>query len=80
MLRQMQLAKALQATEPRLLEAQLNPHFLFNALNGIRALIADEPARAQDAVTQLAHAALHARGRPATAGIPPSGARAWPLD
>jgi sensor histidine kinase YesM len=51
---QAQLAQLLHAAELRLLKAQLNPHFLFNALNGVRALIADEPARAQDAVTQLA--------------------------
>jgi hypothetical protein len=53
-LRQAQLSEALQAAELRLLKFQLNPHFLFNALNGVRALIADEPAKAQDAVTQLA--------------------------
>jgi hypothetical protein len=53
-LQQAQLSEALQAAELRLLKFQLNPHFLFNALNGVRALIADEPAKAQDAVTQLA--------------------------
>jgi LytS/YehU family sensor histidine kinase len=53
-LRQAQLGEALQAAELRLLKSQLNPHFLFNALNGLRALIADEPSRARDAVTQLA--------------------------
>jgi sensor histidine kinase YesM len=53
-LRQVQLAEALQAVELRLLKAQLNPHFLFNALNGVRALIAGDPAKAQDAVTRLA--------------------------
>ncbi len=53
-LEQSKLAEALQAAELQLLESQLNPHFLFNALNGVRALIAAEPARAQDAVTQLA--------------------------
>jgi hypothetical protein len=53
-LRQARLSESLQAAELRLLKSQLNPHFLFNALNGVRALIADEPARAQDAVTQLA--------------------------
>jgi LytS/YehU family sensor histidine kinase len=52
-LQQAQLGEALQAAELRLLKAQLNPHFLFNALNGLRSLIADEPARARDAVTQL---------------------------
>jgi LytS/YehU family sensor histidine kinase len=53
-LQKAELAQLLHAAELRLLKAQLNPHFLFNALNGVRALIADEPARAQDAVTQLA--------------------------
>ncbi len=47
------LSEALQAAELRLLRSQLNPHFLFNALNGLRSLIADEPERARDAVTLL---------------------------
>ncbi len=41
-------------SELLLLKSQLNPHFLFNALNGLRSLIADDPARAREAVTQLA--------------------------
>ena len=53
-LRQVQLSEALQAAELRLLKSQLNPHFLFNSLNGLRSLIADEPDRARDAVTHLA--------------------------
>jgi sensor histidine kinase YesM len=53
-LRQAQLNEALRAAELRLLKFQLNPHFLFNALNGVRALIADEPEKAQEAVTRLA--------------------------
>lgn len=52
--RQSELARALQAAELRGLKAQLNPHFLFNSLNSVRALIADDPSRAQSAVTQLA--------------------------
>jgi len=52
--RQAQLGEALQAAELRLLQSQLNPHFLFNALNGLRSLIAEDPARARDAVTHLA--------------------------
>lgn len=51
---QAQLGEALRAAELRLLKSQLNPHFLFNALNGLRSLIAEDPARARDAVTQLA--------------------------
>jgi LytS/YehU family sensor histidine kinase len=53
-LRQSELIRALQVSELRLLKAQLNPHFLFNCLNSVRALIAEDPAGAQKAVTQLA--------------------------
>jgi two-component sensor histidine kinase len=54
-LKQSELARALQLAELRLLKSQLNPHFLFNALNTVRSLIADNPARAQSAVTSLAN-------------------------
>ena len=54
-LRQSELARALQQAELRLLKTQLNPHFLFNALNTVRSLIADDPSRAQSAVTLLAN-------------------------
>jgi hypothetical protein len=53
-LRQSELTRALQLSELRLLKSQLNPHFLFNSLNSVRALIAEDPAGAQKAVTQLA--------------------------
>lgn len=53
-LRQSELTRALQSAELRLLKSQLNPHFLFNSLNSVRALIAEDPSRARDAVTQLA--------------------------
>src|SRR5262249_10851176 len=52
-LHRLRLEKALQVSELRALRSQLNPHFLFNSLNSVRALIAEEPKRAQDAVTQL---------------------------
>lgn len=35
------------------LKAQLNPHFMFNAMNSIRALIDENPDQAKSAVTQL---------------------------
>ena len=54
-LRESELARALQLAELRLLKSQLNPHFLFNALNTVRSLIAHDPPRAQDAVTRLAN-------------------------
>jgi hypothetical protein len=53
-LRQSELTRALHLAELRLLKSQLNPHFLFNSLNSVRALVADDPAGAQRAVTQLA--------------------------
>jgi len=36
------------------LKGQINPHFLFNSFNSLRALIDENPARAREAVTQLA--------------------------
>lgn len=37
------------------LKSQLNPHFMFNALNSIRALVDDEPRKAKIAITQLSN-------------------------
>ncbi|MBA3901716.1 MAG: histidine kinase, partial [Bacteroidetes bacterium] len=37
------------------LKSQLNPHFMFNAMNSIRALIDENPAKAKDAITQLSN-------------------------
>ena len=44
------------ATEARLssLESRIHPHFLFNTLNSISALIHDEPQRAEEIVGRLA--------------------------
>lgn len=42
-------------TELSNLKAQLNPHFMFNSLNSIRALIDEEPPKAKKAVTQLSN-------------------------
>lgn len=43
-----------EQAELRFLKAQLNPHFLFNALNSIRGLVAEDPGKAQVAITRLA--------------------------
>ncbi len=45
---------ALRDAELRALELQINPHFLFNALNSIRGLVIENPPLAQDLITRLA--------------------------
>lgn len=37
------------------LKSQLNPHFMFNSMNSIRALIAENPQKAKIAITQLSN-------------------------
>ena len=44
----------------RMLAYQLNPHFLFNALTSIRAMIDEDRARARQMVTELAAFLRHA--------------------
>lgn len=43
-----------QRAQLQMLRYQLNPHFLFNALNIIRASVLENPARARQIVTELA--------------------------
>lgn len=37
------------------LKSQLNPHFIFNALNSIRALVDEDPARSKNAINHLSN-------------------------
>lgn len=37
------------------LKSQLNPHFMFNSMNSIRALVDEDPRRAKIAITQLSN-------------------------
>lgn len=46
---------AVKDFELKTLKSQLNPHFMFNALNSIRALIEENPERAKKAITQLSN-------------------------
>lgn len=49
------LMTSVKEAELRALKSQVNPHFIFNSLNSLRALIGEEPERARMAVTQLAN-------------------------
>lgn len=39
--------------EVQTIKAHINPHFIFNSLNGIKALIDEEPQRARQSISQL---------------------------
>lgn len=66
-MRASQLEAQLQTARLAALRAQLQPHFLYNTLNGIAALVTDtQPARAVAALEQLGellHASLREDGR-----------------
>jgi sensor histidine kinase YesM len=50
---QAQLSATLARTQLHALQAQLQPHFLFNTLNSILALVHDDPTRASVMIRQL---------------------------
>ena len=49
-----QLESTVKEAELRALKSQVNPHFIFNSLNTVRALIHEDPATAETMVTRLA--------------------------
>ncbi|CCH55446.1 signal transduction histidine kinase, LytS [Fibrisoma limi BUZ 3] len=49
------LKTSIRETEAKVLRSQLNPHFVFNALNSIRALVYENPIKAQQGITQLSN-------------------------
>jgi signal transduction histidine kinase len=51
----LRLAVVAKDSQLRALISQVNPHFIFNCLNGLRAMISEDPARAQDMVTELSN-------------------------
>lgn len=52
---QLRLAANVKEAELRALKSQVNPHFLFNSLNSLRALIDEDAPRAREAVTRMAN-------------------------
>ena len=51
----LRLMSNVKEAQLRSLKMQVNPHFIFNSLNSLRALIDEDPARARQSVTQLAN-------------------------
>ncbi len=52
---QLRMAANVKEAELRALKSQVNPHFLFNSLNSLRALIDEDAPKAREAVTRLAN-------------------------
>lgn len=49
----LKLEASIKEIELKNLKSQLNPHFIFNALNSIRALVDENPAKSKQAINQL---------------------------
>ncbi len=49
------LESLVKELELKTIKAHINPHFIFNALNSIRALVDEDPARARTAITELSN-------------------------
>lgn len=50
-----QLESTVKDLELNTIKAHINPHFIFNALNSIRALVEEDPQRARLAITELSN-------------------------
>lgn len=51
----LQLESLVKQLELQTIKAHINPHFIFNSLNSIRALVDENPKRARAAVTELSN-------------------------
>jgi len=51
----LKLEALVKSLELKTIKSHINPHFIFNALNSIRALIDEDPTRARQAVTGLSN-------------------------
>ncbi len=49
------LETIIKELELKTIKSQINPHFIFNALNSIRALVDEDPKRARQAITELSN-------------------------
>lgn len=51
----LRLESMVKELELKTIKAHINPHFIFNSLNSIRALVDENPQRAREAVTELSN-------------------------
>lgn len=51
----LKLQSLVKELELKTIKSHINPHFIFNALNSIRALVDENPARARTAITELSN-------------------------
>ncbi|MBC7873145.1 MAG: histidine kinase [Ferruginibacter sp.] len=51
----LQLETLVKELELKTIKAHINPHFIFNSLNSIRALVDENPERARKAITELSN-------------------------
>ena len=51
----LKLEASVREIELNNLKSQLNPHFIFNALNSIRALVDEDPGKSKEAINQLSN-------------------------
>lgn len=49
------LESVIKDLELKTIKSHINPHFIFNALNSIRALVDEDPIRARTAITELSN-------------------------
>lgn len=51
----LKLKSVVKELELKTIKAHINPHFIFNALNSIRAMVDEDPKRARAAITELSN-------------------------
>jgi LytS/YehU family sensor histidine kinase len=51
----LRLEAIVKSLELQTIKSHINPHFIFNSLNSIRALVDENPARARTAITELSN-------------------------
>ena len=51
----LRLEAVVKSLELKTIKSHINPHFIFNALNSIRALVDENPERARTAITELSN-------------------------